>query len=139
MPPINEYKCNQCDINLPKGWGTYMYVTDDNGNRVRCYHPSESRYVVEVLGESPSAELVYQRTGFNSCCICLECLAQFDVDFGKSYWTSKGFPDDRTGKDKRECPKCKSVRVQTELEMVGETCPKCKEGIIEKTWTGYIS
>ena len=24
----------------------------------------------------------------------------------------------------------------TEKEMVDEACPKCKEGLIEKTWTG---
>ncbi|MFC1995657.1 hypothetical protein ACFLVM_02130 [Chloroflexota bacterium] len=139
MPRRNEYKCNTCGLNLPLGWGTYMYVTDGDGNRVICYHPSESRYVVEVLGERPSAELVYQKTGFNSHCLCLECLYQFDADYGESYWTSKGFPDDRMVKDKRECPKCKSENVKTELELVGETCPKCKEGIIEKTWTGWVS
>ena len=41
--------------------------------------------------------------------------------------------------DKRECPKCKSKNVKTELEMVGETCPKCKEGVIEEVFTGEIS
>jgi len=42
-------------------------------------------------------------------------------------------------KDKRECPKCKSKNVKTELEMVGETCPKCKKGVIEEICTGEIS
>ena len=137
--PIYEYKCNKCGLKLPGGWGTYMYVTDGKGKRVECRHPSEQYVVMEVLGENPSAELVYQRTGFNSHCVCLECLHQFDADFGESYWTSKGFPDNRPVKDKRECPKCKSALVKTELELVGEACPKCKEGIIEKTWTGYVS
>jgi len=42
-------------------------------------------------------------------------------------------------KDKRECPECKSKNVKTELAMVGETCPKCKEGVIEEIFTGAIS
>ena len=42
-------------------------------------------------------------------------------------------------KDKRECPKCKSKNVKTELELVGEVCPKCNEGVIEEIWTGAIS
>ncbi|MFC1872495.1 hypothetical protein ACFLYV_02100 [Chloroflexota bacterium] len=114
-------------------------MTDDNGNRVICPHPGESNYVVEVLGKNPSAELVNERTGINSHCLCLECLHQFDANFGETYWTLNESTDDRMQKDKRECTKCKSIRVKTEKEMVGEACPKCNEGIIEKIFTGYIS
>jgi hypothetical protein len=42
-------------------------------------------------------------------------------------------------KDERECPRCKAKNVKTELEIVGEPCPKCKEGVIEEIWTGAIS
>jgi ribosomal protein S27AE len=42
-------------------------------------------------------------------------------------------------KDKRECPKCNSRNVKTELEMVRETCPRCNRGVIEEIFTGEIS
>jgi predicted RNA-binding Zn-ribbon protein involved in translation (DUF1610 family) len=45
----------------------------------------------------------------------------------------------RPKKDKRQCPSCKSVNVETELEMVGKPCPECEEGVIEETWTGAVS
>ena len=45
----------------------------------------------------------------------------------------------KRSKDKRQCPECKSKNVKTELEMVGEPCPKCKDGMIEEIWTGAIS
>ena len=148
MPRINEYKCSKCDLTLPKGWGYHFYVEDDKGKRVDCYHPSERRYVGQILGERvKSLEVVRERTGFNSYCICLDCLHQFCADLGGSemYWSpyelylEKYLPRPKQPKDKRQCPKCKSTNVKTELEMVGEPCPKCKEGIIEEIWTGAIS
>ena len=148
MPPINEYKCSKCDLTLPKGWGYCFYVEDDKGKRVDCYHPVERRYVNEVLGERASVlEMIRERTGFNSYCICLDCLHQFRADLGSfdRYWSpyelylERDLPRPKQAKDKRQCPKCKSKNVKTELEMVGQPCPKCKEGIIEEIWTGAIS
>jgi len=42
------------------------------------------------------------------------------------------------GKDKRECPECKSPNVKTVCELVGEPCPKCHDGIIEEVETGAV-
>ena len=145
MPRINEYKCNKCDLSLAKGWGYQFYVENDKGERVACYHPMERRYVEEVLGKDLSLELIRKRTGFNSFCVCLDCLHQFEADLGEDGWSPyepyllQHLPRLKQEKDKRECPKCKSKDVKTELEMVGETCPKCKEGVIEEVWTGRIS
>lgn len=147
MPKINEYKCNKCGFTLERGWGYRYYVEDDKGDRVDCHHPLERRYVEEVLGKNLSLELVRERTGFNSFCVCLDCLHQFKADLGvsESYWSpyepylDEYLPRLKQEKDRRECPRCKSRNVKTELELVGETCPKCKEGVIEEIWTGSLS
>lgn len=149
MPAIDEYKCGKCGLTLPDGWGMYLYVEDGKGNRIVCPHPAEVMTVEQVLGKGISLDVVRERTGFNSCCICLDCLYQFEADLGESYcspydrdipsYIASYKPRLRQEKDKRECPKCKSKSVKTALELVGEACPKCKEGIIEETWTGSIS
>ncbi len=144
MPRINEYKCNKCDLRLPRGWGCSLYVEDDNGARVLCWHPVERRIVTEVLGERALiTEVVRARTGFHSPCICLDCLHQFEADVGERGWSplrlnlERELP--RPIVDKRQCPSCKSWNVMTELEMVGKPCPECEEGVIEEVWTGAMS
>ncbi len=147
MPKINEYKCNKCGFTLEKGWGYCFYVEDGQGDRIDCHHPRERRYIEQVLGKRLSLELIRERTGFNSFCVCLDCLHQFKADLGvsESYWSpyepylDEYLPRPKQAKDKRQCPSCKSTNVKTELEMIGETCPKCKEGVIKETWTGSIS
>jgi len=157
MPNINEYKCNKCKFILSKGWGYYFYVENDKGERIPCGHPREGSYVHEVLGENAKwLTVVRDRTGFNSYCICLDCLHQFEADWGvfkrydvdlgtfkHYYWSpyerqleQANLPRPKHGKDKRECPECGSKNVKLELEMVGEPCPKCKEGVIEEIFTG---
>jgi hypothetical protein len=69
----------------------------------------------------PLYDLIHQRTGFNSYCLCLDCLQQFKLDIEK---------------DNRICPVCASNRVKTEEELVGSECPKCGKGDIEKLFTG---
>lgn len=145
MPPINQYQCSKCRLTLPEGWGMYFYVEDDKGSRIVCPHPAEREVVVEVLGNGASLEAIRERTGFNSYCICLDCLYQFEADLGESGWSpfehyiGSYKPRLKQEKDKRECPKCKSKNVKTELELVGEVCPKCNQGVIEEIWTGAIS
>lgn len=76
----------------------------------------------EVLGENDydpiHKDYKYRlRTGFNSHCICLNCLNQFDLDLKK---------------DERQCPKCNPNEVYSELEMVGRECPKCHNGLSKR-------
>ena len=152
MPPLNDYKCTKCGFELRKGWGYHFYVEDDNGERILCPHPAEKQFVREVLGVTELVPAVVERrTGFNSHCICLDCLHQFNADLGEGGFSPyeslenilKSIKEDkprrRQQKDKRECPECRSKNVKTELEMVGQPCPMCKEGVIEEIWTGAIS
>ncbi len=129
MPKVNDYKCNLCGFSLPVGWGGYLYAENDQGERIICRHPSEQYTMREVLGENDYDPIHKDykcrlRTGFNSHCICLNCLNQFDLDLKK---------------DERQCPKCNSNDVHSELEMVGRECPKCHNGVIEEDWTLAIS
>ena len=146
MPRTNKYRCSKCKFKLPEGWGYDFYVENDKGKRIICGHPGERGHIAEALGERASIlEVVRERTGFNSDCVCLDCLHQFQADLGESGWSpyesliDEYKPRLKRKKDKRECPECKSKNVKTELEMVGETCPKCKEGVIEEIWTGAVS
>jgi len=144
MPRVNEYKCSKCDLRLPRGFGYCLYVEDDNGARIRAWHPVERRIVQEVLGERWSIlEVVRARTGFNSPCICLDCLHQFEADLGERGHSplrlnlERDLP--RPIRDKRQCPSCNSKNVRTELEMVGQQRPECEEGMIEEVWTRSVS
>ncbi|NLB70306.1 MAG: hypothetical protein GX804_11625 [Lentisphaerae bacterium] len=121
MPAINDYKCDNCGFCLPSGWGGYMYVIDDDGKRIVCPHPREFATVAEVLGDDAPPELVELRTGFNSYCLCLECLKKVELDLDR---------------DLRECPKCTSNNITSLSELVGHSCPKCKEGTIKEIETG---
>jgi len=147
MPIIFKFECSHCGFALPTGWGGYLYVENNNGERITCGHPSEKHDVIKVLGKDPPSDLVKQRVGYNYCCVCLDCLHKFDADFHHHYFVYVINPlggsirNDglKTEKDKRECPKCKSKNIGTINEMVGKTCPKCEKGIMGKIDTGCIS
>lgn len=153
MPKINQYICQRCGFTLQagQGWGYCLYAEDAGGKRIDCYHPGEKRYVEEVLGSRLTLDIIRERTGFESFCICLDCLDEFRLDLGVNlgvnvgdpfYWSpyepyfSESYPRPKNGRDKRVCPSCQSRNVKAVLELVGETCPKCKEGVIEEIWTG---
>ena len=42
-------------------------------------------------------------------------------------------------KDERQCDKCLSNNVKTNIELIGEVCPICKRGKIIEKVTGTIS
>jgi len=122
MPPIYRFKCNNCGFRLPSGWGSYMYLEDANGIRHICPHPNERRTLERLLSKMRPQELKRSRSGFNSSCLCLDCLHQFDIDLER---------------DKKRCPICCSDNIRTELDLVGKQCPKCKEGSIQIKEIGY--
>ena len=115
-----------------------MYVVDEKGNRVRCPHPGEDRTVLDVLGKDASEEEIRTRTGFNSFCLCLNCLTQLELDIGRDEGAESWpyYYPSMIGRDERRCVHCRSPNVRTVFELVGESCPKCKEGMIEVTFTG---
>ena len=112
-----------------------MYVLDGRGTRVICPHPGEEAEVARVLGVKEKAlrcpcepnttkkakhhqevfHLALTRTGFLSDCICHDCLAQFGLDLQR---------------DEKRCPTCSSSEVTTLHDLLGEPCPRCKEGTI---------
>lgn len=116
MPEINRFGCDHCEFELPGGWGGYCYVSAAGGERVVCPHPC-AETVAEVTGLSYGEAMDAGRVGFNSDCVCQDCLHQFNLDLKR---------------DTRSCPKCASERMHSTLELVGQPCPKCKEGTIER-------
>lgn len=118
-----------------------MYVIDSQGRRIMCPHPGEDQKVSYVLGKNASSRLIRARTGFNSDCVCLECLAQFKLDIGNeefSKFSWRYYYGAIKKRDKRKCPSCDSTKVRTVPEMVDQECPKCKIGHIREIWTGTI-
>ena len=122
MSRFNHHGCDKCDIDLPSGWGGYMYVTDESGKRIGCPVPAADTIDL-VLGVNASEELFKQRTGFNSDCLCLDCLQKCSLDLNR---------DDVT------CPICKSGRVSSLMDLVGKPCPKCQDGTIRAIFSGAV-
>jgi len=106
-----------------------MYVENDRGERITCRHPAENYDIKEVIGVSCGEiglseydnfhsvkprwwwskkrrfilNLIRERTGYNTYCICLDCLNKDALDLGdeKSKWRSNyGY---NRPKDERIC------------------------------------
>ncbi len=163
MPPMNIYGCNSCKLLLDKGWGGYQYVEDDNGKIIECPHPMEDSTIAEILklerGEVSRFEvpswwwsrkrraryvsiktLVEKRTGYNSTCLCFKCKKICYLDIGdaetaENSWRYQLY-DATKQKDKRQCPKCGAIEIETVFELIGKTCPICNEGKIIEIETG---
>jgi len=141
MPPINKYKCNKCGFLLPEGWGGYAYKEDVKGERMQIPHPAEMWVFFESPGIGKLKEGINETAGFNSDCLCLDCLKLLDLDIGdaedaKESW--RYFYGAVKRKDERKCFYCNSKNVRTVFELIGKPCPKCKKGIIEEIETGVI-
>jgi len=137
MPGIFEFRCDHCGFELPTGWGGYMYVVNDQGERIVCPHPCEDLTVREVLGPNASRQLTRQRTGFNSYCVCLDCLHQCELDLGNEGCLFFFFV--RQPRDLWSCPHCRSRKIRTVDELTGEPCPECQVGTIVAIYTGIVT
>ena len=131
-----------------------MYVENDSGQRIVCGHPGEKYQIEKVLGvdfkklgfsvynrpvktkwwwskkKKSMYNLIQRRTGYNSECICLDCLNRLELDLGdeESEWRADyGF---NRAKDERVCDRCRSINVKTVFELIDHQCPKCKTGKI---------
>lgn len=163
MPPINIYKCNSCNFVLHEGWGGYQYVEDEDDQRIICPHPGENKAIAKILKfenkdrfQKPKwwwsskrrtryesiKNLVANKTGFNSICICLECKQFCNLDIGNAE-TAKNSWRNHYGainkKDKRVCPACNSKEIKTIFELIGDICPICCGGKIIEIETGMIA
>lgn len=128
-----EYKCYDCGFLA--GRNSYMYVIDENGDRVVCPHPSEVETIREVLKVKVVDEAAWKKVGFNADCICLDCKRKFQLDLGE-YKESEDEYDKiiyigKGARDERKCKYCGSKNVKAAAELVGESCPKCGRGRIE--------
>jgi hypothetical protein len=126
-----------------------MYVVNDEGERVICPHPCESITVERVLGKGLSRRVLDSRTGFESHCVCVDCLHQFEADLGHlpellegagrlKRWHLLSWGGVREDHDERVCPRCGSATVRTARELVDQPCPSCKQGTFVEQSTGLI-
>lgn len=117
MPPIQRYGCNECDFEMPSGWGGYTYAVDDDGKRHVCPHPAEFSEVFRVTGLEYSDADAAGRVGHAQHCVCRNCVEQFDLDLQR---------------DRLVCPKCSSPQICSLRDLVGKPCPRCRVGLIEE-------
>ena len=124
-------------------------MENDKGERMQIPHPAEMGVFFEpskisIFGDIKFGKLrkgINETTGFNSDCLCLNCLRRLKLDMGdaedaKEPW--RYFYGAVKRKDERKCLHCNSRNVKTVFELIGEPCPKCKKGIIEEIETGVI-
>ncbi len=141
MPHFYNYECDRCEFSIPTSWGGHTYVIDDEGNRVVCPHPGEMYTIQKVLGPDITKDMIRDRTGFNSDCVCLDCLNFMELDLtseDRQFWY-KSMVVVSEPRDERKCTKCGSENVKTADELVEDLCPNCKDGTIEKRDTGIVS
>ena len=78
-------------------------------------------FVDDGSGSDAVEEQIRGRLGYTTLCVCLDCSRLFLLDMDK---------------DQRVCTDCNSTKMEKMSEMTGETCPKCKEGIITRDYVG---
>lgn len=115
---LYSYECNECDFTFPLGGTAVMYATDDQGERHPCLHPGEDYTIFRYTGLSYAEAKASGRIGSMQHCVCMECLAQFDLD---------------ADRDPLVCPGCSSNAVEFEKNLIDNQCPSCRKGKIEQT------
>ncbi len=130
MVQKSGYECKECGFTVPAEPDDHFYVTNDCGERIPCEAHREHEVIAQVLGIGEEAlcacswnplardvpvDLLEERIGYESQCICFHCFAVFGLDLRR---------------DMRICPSCGSQEVKTRLETEGLPCPRCKEGRI---------
>lgn len=120
--------CKKCGLLLPcPTWG-FFYVIDNDGNKLVLERELESTIIADALGlnedditerglsperSEASVQLMQERVGYKSFCICRMCLAQSSFD---------------KTRDIVKCPSCGSHDVKTLIQLIGTTCPNCGKG-----------
>lgn len=133
MPNLCSSKCDKCDFETSVSSGGYLYVKDESGKRIVCPHPLEYHTIAEVLKISrddafawlqkeyekiteETKKKIQSNTGMNFQYICLDCCSENYLD--KTV-------------DEMKCGKCGSTNLKYVADLVGQTCPKCKEGTVQ--------
>ncbi len=124
--------CTACGFSLScSRWGCF-YVTDGRGVRILLDRGLESTTIAQILGideesiagcsytpagRKAPVDLMEERVGYLSFCLCCSCLARIDLDLKK---------------DDPLCPECRSREVHTLAGLAGTTCPRCREGVMDE-------
>jgi predicted RNA-binding Zn-ribbon protein involved in translation (DUF1610 family) len=128
VPKISRFYCPECDFEMPRGWGTYVYVVDDDGRKIVAPHPCEQFVACDVIGctmkELDENEEYKSRVGVMHYVVCISCAHQFAIDLKRHL---------------RVCPECGSKSVYNCWEMIGRQCPRCRRAQIVEEDTGIIS
>lgn len=124
------YRCSICGFILDESHGGYLYLRNNNGVRVPLKDKNERETVAQILFDEEETlstdnsddarkvvDIMDERIGYVSACVCMNCLDQFGLDLRK---------------DTIQCPHCRSDRVRTFLEMTNKRCPKCQSGQLDK-------
>jgi DNA-directed RNA polymerase subunit RPC12/RpoP len=118
------FRCTSCGFTLDASCGGYLYVKNNNGVKVPLKGKAEQEAIAHILlneelslrcddpGHShETMDVIEERVGYISACVCMNCLDQFGLDLRK---------------DTMECPRCRSGHVSTFLEIMYKPCPRCQ-------------
>ncbi len=127
---VYGFRCATCGFTLDESNGGYLYLKNDNGVRVPLKDKKELETIARILLNeefSPRSDdsilsqemidIMEDRVGYMSACVCINCLNQFGLDLRK---------------DAIECPHCQSGQVKTFLATLSKPCPKCESGCMDK-------
>ena len=98
-----------------------MYAICDDGTRASLPHPSTKRMAFEATGKEIDELWELGRIGRDEYFFCLSCGEGSCLD---------------PKHDKLKCPECGDDNICNHEEVVGKTCPKCKEGQLTKDYVG---
>lgn len=112
---FSRHVCTRCGLELPPGWGAFLYVTAAGGERIACPPSLEEQTIARVANMTFAQALEAGRLGYQTQCICLGCARQFPLDLDR---------------DAMRCPDCPAAQVITAAELIGGVCPRCRSGII---------
>ncbi len=160
---IYNYQCRECNELFFSGWGGNHYAVNQDGQRELCGHPleaSQRRHILdyelrdiscwrqllgpyigknhldthrmyqdlkwyqEFLGAFDIKALLLAKSGYLLDCLCMNCGCSQRLDFDK---------------DPIRCKECGLGDVRSINDCVGEECPNCREGIVERSDTGWVT
>jgi DNA-directed RNA polymerase subunit RPC12/RpoP len=130
MSILRRIYCKKCGLTLLQGVGTTTYIKKP-GNFLRKLFglgdqkiilpdPPTSSFSKKLGGKTLQDFIEAGQMGSITAYICLSCLKTFNLD----------------SDEVKKCPKCSDTNIKSVLKLVGQPCPKCKDGVIENKRIG---
>ncbi len=126
---VHGFRCPACGFTLDESNGGFLYIKNESGMRVPLKDKDERDALARILLNNEfsfctddvnlsqeTIDILEERVGYMSACLCMDCLGQFGLDLRK---------------DTIECPRCKSDQIKTFLAMLYKPCPRCRSGLME--------